>query len=108
MSVAIISASIGIATFIVMMSTHIIKITTKIVTLENGAKTMRKDIDEFTARQTLLLDKANAVIQEHDKLLAVLTNQMADIKAGICSINDKLDALQPPKKVYQHKTKSQK
>lgn len=106
MSVAIISASIGIATFIVMMSTHIIKITTKIVTLENGAKTMQKNIDEFTARQTLLLDKANATIQEHDKLLAVLTDQMADIKAGICSINNKLDALQLPKKVYQRKTKT--
>jgi len=108
MSVAIISASIGIATFIVMVSTHIIRITAKIVTLENGAKTMRKDIDDFTARQTVLLDKATATIQEHDKLLAVLTNQMADIKAGICSINDKLDALQPPRKFSRRKTKSQK
>lgn len=108
MSIAIISATIGIATFIVMISTHIIRITAKIVTLENGAKTMTKRIDDFTARQTLLLDKANATIQEHDKLLAVLTNQMADIKAGICSINNKLDALQPPSKFSRQKNKTTK
>ena len=106
MSVGIISASIGIATFIILVLTHIIRITAKIVTLENGAKTMQKHIDDFTARQTLSLDKTMATIQEHDKTLAVLKNQMADIKAGICTINAKLDRMADDQKPRQRKTKS--
>lgn len=106
MLVGIISASIGIATFIILVSTHIIRITAKIVTLENGAKAMQKHIDDFTARQTLSLDKAIETIQEHDKTLAVLTNQMADIKAGICTINAKLDRMADDQKPRQRKTKS--
>lgn len=105
MLVGIVSASIGVATFIILVSTNIIRITAKIVTLENGAKAMQKRIDEFTARQTALLDKANATIQEHDKTLAVLTSQMADIKAGICTINAKLDAMATTKRPRQRKTK---
>lgn len=106
MLVGIISASIGIATFVILVSTNIIRITAKIVTLENGAKTMQKRIDDFTARQTLLLDKTMATIQEHDKTLAVLTNQMADIKAGICTINAKLDRMADHQNPRQRKTKS--
>lgn len=106
MLVGIISASIGVATFVILVSTNIIRITAKIVTLENGAKTMQKHIDDFTTRQTLLLDKTMATIQEHDKTLAVLTNQMADIKAGICTINSKLDRLVDSQRPRQRKIKS--
>ena len=106
MLVGIVSASIGVATFIILVSTHSMRITAKIVTLENGAKTMQKHIDDFTTRQTLLLDKTIATIQEHDKTLAVLTNQMADIKAGICTINAKLDRIVDSQKPRQRKTKS--
>lgn len=105
MLAGIISASIGVATFIILMATNIIRITAKIVTLENGAKTMQKRIDDFTERQTLLLDKATVTIQEHDKTLAVLTNQMADIKAGICTINAKLDRMADSQKTRQSKIK---
>ncbi len=106
MLVGIISASIGVATFVILVSTNIIRITAKIVTLENGAKAMQKQIDDFIERQTLSLDKAVATIQEHDKTLAVLTNQMADIKAGICTINAKLDVMATAKRPRQRKTKS--
>lgn len=106
MLVGIISASIGVATFVILVSTNIIRITAKIVTLENGAKAMQKQIDDFIERQTLSLDKAVTTIQEHDKTLAVLTNQMADIKAGICAINAKLDVMATEKRPRQRKTKS--
>lgn len=106
MLVGIISASIGVATFVILVSTNIIRITAKIVTLENGAKAMQKHIDDFTTRQTALLDKANETIQEHDKTLAVLTSQMADIKAGICTINAKLDIMTNNQKPRQRKIKS--
>lgn len=106
MSVVIISTSIGVATFVILVSTNIIRITAKIVTLENGAKSMQKNIDDFTTRQTLLLDKTAAIVQEHDKTLAVLTNQMADIKMGICTINAKLDAMATTKRPRQRKVKS--
>lgn len=93
MSTTVITTSIAIATFILTMVTQIIRLTVKITTLENGATQMDKELCKVIQAQEKELENTRQTLQEHEKLITVLTTQMTDIKDDLHTINSKLDRL---------------
>ena len=98
MSTQIIGAVIGVSSFIVTTMVLIIRLTAKLTTTDNKVATMDEKIKILICDKKKDNENFYKVLGEHDKTLAVLTSQMADIKGSLLNINDKLDILLTPKR----------
>lgn len=84
---------IALAGFCISVVTIIIRLSTRIVTLENKAAEMDKDLCKIMQSQQTELEQTRRDLTEHEKSIAVLTSQMADVKNIVTSINTKIDRL---------------
>ena len=93
MTEKIVATVIGVCGFSLTVFGLIAKLAAKITTLENKAVTMEKVINEIIKRQGEEMDATRKDLQDHDKIVTVLTTEMANFKEDLKGINTKLDQL---------------
>lgn len=89
----VITTSIAVLGFCVTVTIQVVRLAAKITTLENKAVEMDRTLADIVRKQLKETEQTQHVLQEHDKLLAVLNSQMVDIKSDLKTIDNKLDQL---------------
>ena len=78
MTEKIVATVIGVCGFSLTVFGLIAKLAAKITTLENKAVTMEKVINEIIKRQGEEMAATRKALQDHDKIVTVLTTEMAN------------------------------
>lgn len=89
----LIATWIALGGFLITVVSIIIKLATRLVTLEQNAAKMEMELCKIMQVQAQEIEQTRRELSEHDKNIAVLSSQMTDVKNIVTNINSKLDRL---------------